>query len=81
METKATPQVEEALNPLFASKSKEIVIDCSKLEYISSSGFRVFLSIALDSQTSGKHVIIKGVNSFLHEMFKITGFLDLFDFQ
>ena len=81
MNTKETPQVEEALKPLFTSDSKEIVIDCSKLEYVASSGLRVFLSIALDSQSTGKHVTVKGENSYLHNLFEMTGFLDLFDFE
>ena len=81
MVTKDTPQVEEALKPLFTSDSKEIVIDCSKLEYIASSGLRVFLSIAIDSQTRGRHVTVKGLNSFVHDVFETTGFLELFDFS
>jgi anti-sigma B factor antagonist len=81
MDTKATPQVEEALKPLFASDSKEIVIDCSKLEYVASSGLRVFLSIALEAQSTGRHATVKGVNKFIHNVFEMTGFLDLFDFE
>lgn len=81
MDTKSTPQVEEALKPLFDSESMEIVIDCSNLEYVASSGLRVFLSIAIDSQSKGKHVTIKGMNSFVSNLFEMSGFTDLFDFE
>ena len=81
MDTKSTPEVEEDLKPLFDSESQEIVIDCSNLEYVASSGLRVFLSIALDSQSKGKHVTIKGMNSFVSNLFEMSGFTDLFDFE
>jgi anti-sigma B factor antagonist len=81
MDTKSTPQVEEDLKPLFDSDSLEIVIDCTNLEYVASSGLRVFLSIALDSQSKGKHVTIKGMNSFVSNLFEMSGFTDLFDFE
>ena len=81
MDTKSTPEVEEDLKPLFDSESQEIVIDCSNLEYVASSGLRVFLSIAIDSQSKGKHVTIKGMNSFVSNLFEMSGFTDLFDFE
>ena len=81
MDTKSTPEVEEDLKPLFDSESQEIVIDCSNLEYVASSGLRVFLSIAIDSQSKGKHVTIKGMNSFVSNLFEMPGFTDLFDFE
>ena len=81
MDTKSTPQVEEDLKPLFDSDSLEIVIDCTNLEYVASSGLRVFLSIALDTQSKGKHVTIKGLNSFVSNLFEMSGFTDLFDIE
>ena len=81
MDTKSTPEVEEDLKPLFDSESQEIVIDCSNLEYVASSGLRVLLSIAIDSQSKGKHVTIKGMNSFVSNLFEMSGFTDLFDFE
>ena len=81
MDTKSTPEVEEDLKPLFDSESQEIVIDCSNLEYVASSGLRVLLSIAIDSQSKGKHVTIKRINSFVSNLFEMSGFTDLFDFE
>ena len=78
MDTKSTPEVEEDLKPLFDSESQEIVIDCSNLEYVASSGLRVLLSIAIDSQSKGKHVTIKGMNSFVSNLFEMSGFTDYY---
>ena len=81
MDTLAVPEVEEAVQPIFTSETKEIIIDCSKLEYISSSGLRVFLSIALDTQSVGKHVSITGLSDLVREVFDTTGFTNLFEFK
>jgi len=81
MDTVSVPEVEETIQPIFTSETKEIILDCSKLEYISSSGLRIFLSIALDTQSSGKHVVITGINDFVHNLFEMTGFTELFDYQ
>lgn len=81
MDTLAVPEVEEAVQPIFTSETKEIIIDCTKLEYISSSGLRVFLSIALDTQSAGKHVSITGISDLVREVFDTTGFTNLFEIK
>ena len=81
MDTVAVPDVEAAIQPIFTSETKEILIDCSKMDYISSSGLRVFLSIALDTQSAGKHVSITGLNELVREVFDTTGFTNLFEIK
>ena len=81
MDTLSVTEVEEAIQPIFTSETKEIIIDCTKLEYISSSGLRVFLSIALDTQSAGKHVCIIGLSDLVREVFDTTGFTNLFEFK
>ena len=81
MDTVAVPDVEAAIQPIFTSETKEIIIDCSKMDYISSSGLRVFLSIALDTRPKGKHVCITGLNDLLQTVFGATGFNSLFEFK
>lgn len=81
MDTLSVTEVEEAIQPIFTSETKEIIIDCTKLEYISSSGLRVFLCIALDTQSAGKHVCIIGLSDLVREVFDTTGFTNLFEFK
>ena len=45
MDTTAAVEAEEVLKPLFNSNGKDVIIDCTKLEYIASSGLRILLSI------------------------------------
>jgi anti-anti-sigma factor len=81
MDTLSVPEVEETIQPIFTSETKEIIIDCTKLEYISSSGLRVFLCIALDTQSAGKHVCITGMSDFVWNVFATTGLANVFEFK
>lgn len=80
-DTAATEQTEKALAPLLDSKGKEIVIDCTELEYISSSGLRVLLRILKQAQGVGSRVVLKNVNEVIHDVLDLTGFISIFEFE
>ncbi len=81
LDTAAAPQFARDLQPLMDNADKHIVLDCSNLEFISSSGLRLFLS--LRKQTIAQHgdVTIKGVSPEVKQVFTITGFYSLFNFE
>ena len=81
MDTAAAPEAEKALQPLLNSRGKEIVLECSELEYISSSGLRVLLSILKQAQSVGSRVILKNVNDVIRDVLEISGFISIFDVQ
>lgn len=81
MDTAAALEVEEVLKPLYDSKGKDVVIDCSGLEYIASSGLRILLSMLKGSKASGSKVVLKNVNDDIKNVFKLTGFISIFDFE
>lgn len=80
MDTSESEKVEEEVKPVYETECKEIVIDCTKLDYIASSGLRLFLNMLLDTQPQGKHISVKSMSQALHEVFDMTGFSNLFDF-
>ena len=45
LDTAAAPEADKATQPLLESEGHDIILDCSKLEYISSSGLRIFLNV------------------------------------
>ena len=51
---------------------------CSKLEYISSSGLRIFLNVLKNVKGKGHQVFIRGINESIQKVFKMTGFYNLF---
>ena len=59
----------------------KVILDCSKLEYISSSGLRLFLTLRKAADTKGGKVIVKDLSADVRKVFMITGFMNLFEFQ
>jgi anti-anti-sigma factor len=81
MDTAAALEAEEVLKPLYQSNGKDVIIDCNGLEYIASSGLRILLSILKGARASGSKVVMRGVNDDIKNVFKLTGFITLFEFE
>ena len=81
LNTAAAPETEKAMSPLNDVEGKDIIIDCTDLEYISSAGLRIFLSILQNAEGKGGHVYIKGINNNVRDIFTITGFINIFKFM
>lgn len=79
MDTAAAEDVEKKLQPLFAANGKDVEIDCTQLEYIASSGLRILISILKGAKSGGSRVIIRGMNDDIKDVFKLTGFINLFE--
>ena len=81
MDTAAAIEAEEVLKPIYNSNGKDVIIDCTNLEYIASSGLRILLSILKGAKASGSKVVMKGVNDDIKNVFKLTGFISIFEFE
>ena len=79
MDTAAAMEAEEVLKPLYSSNGKDVIIDCTNLEYISSSGLRLFLALRKETAAKGGKVIIKNINDEIKKVFMMTGFFNLFE--
>lgn len=81
MDTAAAIEAEEVLKPLYNSDGNDVIIDCTGLEYIASSGLRILLSILKGAKAAGSKVIMRGVNDNIKNVFKLTGFISIFEFE
>jgi anti-anti-sigma factor len=81
MDTAGALEAEEMLKSLYNSEGKDVVIECSGLEYIASSGLRILLSILKGARTSGSKVIMRNMNDDIKNVFNMTGFITLFEFE
>jgi anti-sigma B factor antagonist len=72
-----------AVTPNFAALAeqadKHIVLDCSELEYISSSGLRLFLTLRKESTAKGGKLQVRAINADIRQVFMMTGFISLFE--
>jgi anti-anti-sigma factor len=81
MDTAAAIEAEEVLKPIYNSNGKDVIIDCTNLEYIASSGLRILLSILKGAKAKGSKIVMRGVNDDIKNVFKLTGFITIFEFE
>ena len=81
LDTAAAVQTAEEVKPLLEAANKEIVLDCSELEYISSSGLRIFLGIRKEAANHGSNVVVRSINADIRQVFMMTGFISFFEIQ
>ena len=81
LDTAAAVTTAEDVKPLMEAEKKEIILDCTQLEYISSSGLRIFLSIRKEAAIHGSKVIVRNINADIRQVFMMTGFISLFEIQ
>ena len=74
LDTSTAPQLEKVVNDDLAGVT-ELVIDCEKLEYISSAGLRVLLKA--QKKMGAGNMKLQNVNETIMEVFEITGFCDV----
>ena len=78
LDTAAAVQTAEDVKPMMEAENKELILDCTNLEYISSSGLRIFLAIRKEAAAHGSKVIVRNINADIRQVFMMTGFISLF---
>ena len=81
LDTAATVETETALKPLFESQGKDLVLDCTELEFIASSGLRLLMNLLKKAKANGERVILKNVNEVIRDVLELTGFISYFEFE
>ena len=81
LDTVASEQTAKDLSVLDDCTGHDIVIDCTKLEYISSSGLRILLNIRKAAAAVRSKVTLLNINNEIRKVFQLTGFISLFDIQ
>ena len=81
LDTPASAEVSQQVQPLLDNAGKTILLDCSELTYISSSGLRIFLTLRKAAAAAGGHVVIEGLSNEIRQVFMMTGFLQLFEIR
>ena len=81
LDTPSAVKAQQEIEPLLENADKEIVLDCEQLQYISSSGLRLFLTIRKAAAAKGGKVIIENINDDIKKVFMMTGFFNLFEIR
>ena len=81
LDTLAAQEVSKQLESLAEDASGTIIMDCTEMSYISSSGLRIFLTLRKAAAEKGGKVIVRGISNDIRSVFMMTGFLNLFEIQ
>ena len=81
LDTPAAVKAQQEISPLLENADKTIILDCTNLDYISSSGLRLFLTVRKEASTKGGKVIIENINEEIRKVFMMTGFFNLFEIR
>lgn len=81
LDTPSSQEVSQKLEPLMENADKELILDCTEMSYISSSGLRILLSLRKQAAAKGGKVIILNINDEIRQVFMMTGFLNLFEIK
>lgn len=81
LDTVASEQIVPDFNNLLEQADKNIILDCEQMEYICSSGLRLFLTLGKKTDVSGGHLTVRHPNEETKKVFKLTGFYKLLDIE
>ncbi len=77
-----SPELETKLQELTTGDMNKLVLNLSELEYISSAGLRVILTMAKKLKAAQGEILIAGLQGSVKQVFEISGFysiLKIFD--
>ena len=75
--TETTPEAQSQLQQIIEIGAKKLVIDFEKLDYISSSGLRLFAVAAKQLTPVSERMRVCNPNKTVREIFEISGFVEI----
>ncbi len=78
LDTNTSVTLEEELLKLAGERSHRIVVDLSKLDFISSSGLRVLLTAGKKSKRVNGRMVLCALTDHVKQVFDVAGFTMLF---
>lgn len=79
VDTSTAPELEQGIKP-YLDGVTDLILDFTGVNYISSAGLRILLSLQKTMSKQGKLKII-GVCDVVAEIFEVTGFCDILTYE
>lgn len=78
LDTIATTEQADELQKVLDIADKALVMDCSKLDYISSAGLRFFMRLKRETEAKGGKIRVTHLNEDVADIFRMSGFQNIF---
>ena len=79
LDAHTAPQFENAIHDEMQAGHQRMVVDCSRLTYISSAGLGVFMSFIEELREIGGDIKLAAITPKVYQVFEVLGFPALFD--
>ena len=79
LDTTNYQELETNLQEKLDAGARNLILDCANLEYVSSSGLRVFLMFLKKIKGLNGKFFVCSMQDEIKEIFKISGFTSIFD--
>lgn len=79
LDTHTSPMLENVLKELVTKRNFNVVLDCSGLNYISSSGMGVLMGALQEFRAEHGDVKVTGLSHKVYQTFELLGFTKLFE--
>ncbi|GAB4240263.1 MAG: STAS domain-containing protein [Candidatus Methylacidiphilales bacterium] len=77
LDASTSSNVETFIGEIFDGGAQALIIDFTKLNYISSAGLRVLLSVAKRAKTAQAKLALFGLTDEVKQIFDISGFTNI----
>jgi len=81
LDTTVTVEQADELDRVIAIADRALEINCAEMEYISSAGLRFFMQLKRESEAKGGSIRITHLNEDVSDIFRMSGFNNIFDIQ
>ena len=79
LDTTNYSMLEKKLMDMIANQHDRIIVECSKMDYVSSSGLRILLMALKKITLSKGKFALCGLQDNIREIFEISGFTNIFE--
>ncbi len=81
LDTNAAPELMKKLEEILVAPVKELILDMENCDYIASSGLRAILLAQKKMNGLGGSMLVRNVVDDVMEVFEMTGFADILEFE
>ena len=80
LDAKAARDAEDELSEA-SKQATNVVLDMTELDYIASAGLRILKRMRGDVRANGGTIVLRGVQEDVMEVFEMTGFAAMLEFE
>ena len=81
LNAQALDEVQAKINALEVNEGDLVIMDCTEMSYICSSGLRIFLAMHKDVTQRSSRLIIRGLQPLVKGVFDMTGFTKILNIE